>query len=473
MNQRKEIIPIRDKVGYGIGNLSIGIAMQVVGTYLVFFSTVILGIPGYLVGLAVGFSVFWDAITDPLMGYISDITKSKRFGRRHLYLIIGSIGVALTLTLMWIIPSNLNTNLKFSLLFIDIILFKTFITIYVTPYTALGAELSSDYHERTSIQSIKTIFFLLGLAFVSVAGLYLFFQPTIEFPHGQLNPDSYRNIGYTSAIIVLITSLICIWNTKKYIPKLNRSQTIENKGNNINLFIDSLKSTVKNKAFRAVALCYLFNNLASAFLSNIGLHVFTYTFVLTSQQIAIILGLQFLMSILSQPIWMMIASKYDKKPSMIFGLLLSFFAGIIFLGLVIFKSNVVSNVFYFFPYAIVAGFGTGALFTLPLSMVADTIDYDELNRGYRFEGFYFGSLTLYYKLSQSIAIFFIGILLDLIRFDSSLSIQSEFTLISLGLILAFGTMISFTLSYLSLKMYDLNKEKVIEIQHKISMIHQK
>jgi glycoside/pentoside/hexuronide:cation symporter, GPH family len=158
---------------------------------------------------------------------------------------------------------------------------------------------------------------------------------------------------------------------------------------------------------------------------------------------------------------------------MIFGLFLSFFAGIIFLGLVIFKSNVVSNVFYFFPYAIVAGFGTGALFTLPLSMVADTIDYDELNRGYRFEGFYFGSLTLYYKLSQSIAIFFIGILLDLIRFDSSLSIQSEFTLISLGLILSIWSMISFTLSYLSLRMYDLNKEKVIEIQHKISMIHQK
>jgi Na+/melibiose symporter-like transporter len=472
-NQRKEIIPIRDEVAYGIGNLSVGIAMQVVGTYLVFFSTVILGIPGYLVGLAVGFSVFWDAITDPVMGYISDITKSKRFGRRHLYLIIGSIGVALTLTLMWIIPSNLNTNIKFILLFIDIILFKTFITIYVTPYTALGAELSSDYHERTSIQSIKTIFFLLGLAFVSVAGLYLFFQPTIEFPHGQLNPDSYRNIGYTSAIIVLVTSIICIWNTKKYIPKLNRNQTIENKGNNINLFIDSLKSTIKNKAFRAVALCYLFNNLASAFLSNIGLHVFTYTFVLTSQQIAIILGLQFLMSILSQPIWMLIASRYDKKPSMIFGLFLSFFAGIIFLGLVIFKSNVVSNVFYFFPYAIVAGFGTGALFTLPLSMVADTIDYDELNRGYRFEGFYFGSLTLYYKLSQSIAIFFIGILLDLIRFDSSLSIQSEFTLISLGLILAFGSMISFALSNLSIRMYDLNKEKVIEIQSKISIIHKR
>jgi len=472
-HQRKAIIPIRDKVGYGIGNLSVGVAMQVVGTYLVFFSTVILGIPGYLVGLAVGFSVFWDAITDPVMGYISDITKSKRFGRRHLYLIIGSIGIALTLTFMWIIPSNLNTNIKFILLFIDIILFKTFITIFVTPYTALGAELSSDYHERTSIQSIKTIFFLLGLAFVSVAGLYLFFQPTIDYAHGQLNPDSYRNIGYTSAIIVLITSFVCLWNTKKYIPKLNRIQSIENKGNNINLFIDSLKSTIKNKAFRAVALCYLFNNLASAFLSNIGLHVFTYTFVLTSQQIAIILGLQFLMSIISQPIWMIIASKYDKKPSMILGLLISFVAGILFIILVMFRIYVVSNVFYFIPYALVAGFGTGALFTLPLSMVADTIDYDELNRGYRFEGFYFGSLTLYYKMSQAIAIFFIGILLDLIRFDSSLTLQSDFTLISLGLILAFGTMISFTLSYLSLRLYDLNKDKVIEIQQKILKMNPK
>ena len=151
---------------------SVGIAMQVVGTYLVFFATVILGIPGYLVGLAVGVSVFWDAITDPLMGYASDITKSKRFGRRHLYLLIGSLGIALTIIMIWFIPTSLSMHVKFALLFMGIILFKSFITVYVTPYTALGAELSSDYHERTTIQSIKTIFFLFGLAFVSVAGLY-------------------------------------------------------------------------------------------------------------------------------------------------------------------------------------------------------------------------------------------------------------------------------------------------------------
>lgn len=465
-------IPVIDKVGYGVGNLSIGIAMQVVGTYLVFFSTVILGIPGYLVGLAVSISIFWDAITDPLMGYFSDITKSKLFGRRHLYLIIGALGVSSTIYLMWTIPASLDTSVKFTILFVYIILFKTFITVYVTPYTALGAELSSDYNERTSIQSIKTIFFLLGLAFVSVAGLYIFFQPTIEFPSGQLNPASYRNIGIMSAVVVLFSTLACYWATAKYIPILNKHQIKEAKGRKFDILVESLKSTFANRAFRAVALCYMFNNLASAILSNIGLHVFTYTFIFTSQQIAIVLGVQFLMSILSQPVWMYIAKKYDKRPAMNIGLFFCIVAGILFALLVMFKGYVASQPLFFFPYAIIAGFGTGALFTIPLSMVADTIDFDEYKRGSRFEGFYFGSLTLYYKLSQALAIFIIGLLLDLIRFDSSLPTQSEFTLISLGLILSLGSILSFALAYLSLRRYPLNEERVRHIQSQIRKMQQ-
>lgn len=467
----EKMIPIQDKINYGIGNLSIGIAMQVVGTYLVFFSTVILGIPGYQVGLAVGISVLWDAITDPLMGYISDITTSKRFGRRHFYLLIGSIGISLTLALMWIIPTNLSTNLKFTLLFIDIILFKTFITIYVTPYTALGAELSSDYHERTSIQGVKTIFFLLGLSFVSVAGLYLFFQPTVEFPHGQLNPNSYRNIGFISAVLVLISAGVCYQSTRKYIEMLNRKQIHERQANNLTTFIQALKSTLQNKAFRAVALCYMFTNLASAFLSNMGLHVFTFTFVLTSQQIAIVLAMQFALCIVSQPIWMFITRRIDKRPAIIVGLIFCMLAGLTFIVLVLYKNSIASQVIYFFPYAIVAGFGTGALFTIPLSMVADTIDLDELQRGQRYEGFYFGSLTLFYKLSQAIAIFFIGVLLDLLRFDASLPQQSEFTLFSLGLILAFGSILSFGFAYLSIRRYPLNQDKVLQIQSEIAQLH--
>lgn len=331
--------------------------------------------------------------------------------------------------------------------------------------------MSSDYHERTTIQSIKTIFFLLGLAFVSVAGLYLFFQPTIDYPHGQLNPDSYRSIGIISAILVVLSAQICYRSTKKYIAVLNRKQIDTKQAGNLKRFMDSLKSTIQNKAFRAVALCYMFTNLASAFLSNMGLHVFTYTFVLTSQQIAIILAVQFSVSILSQPVWMFITRRTDKKPAMYIGLLISILAGFIFVLLVLLKAQVSSQILYFMPYAIFAGFGTGALFTIPLSMVADTIDLDELERGQRFEGFYFGSLTLYYKLSQAIAIFMIGVLLDLIRFDSALAQQSEFTLTSLGLILALGSILSFGFAFLSIRLYPLHKDRVLLIQADIAKIH--
>ena len=214
-------IPILDKIGYGSGNFSIGIANQVIGTYLVFYCTVILNIPGSLVGLAVSLSIIWDAITDPVMGYISDMTKSKIFGRRHQYILIGGIGLGIANYLLWNINSGLSDYLNFAIIFVLILVIKTFSTIYGTPYTALGAELSNDYNERTNIQGVKTVFFLLGLAFVSVFGMFVFFRPTPEFPSGQLNPSSYSSMGIFSSILIIIFALVCFYSTKKYIPILN------------------------------------------------------------------------------------------------------------------------------------------------------------------------------------------------------------------------------------------------------------
>ena len=460
-------IPLIDKIGYGAGNLGVGVAMQVIGAYLVFFATVILGIPGSLAGLAVGISVFWDAVTDPVMGYISDLTRSKRFGRRHLYLIIGSLGIATTLYLIWGIRSSMDTNLKFLLIFVYIILFKTFTTIYITPYTALGSELSTDYNERTLIQGIKTIFFLLGLALVSVAGMYFFFQPTAEFPIGQMNPQNYRNIGIASASLVLIFTTWCYFATKKYIPILNQKKVAEVTGNKIAYLFVSMKTTFSNTAFRCVALCYMFNNISTALLSSLGLHVFTFTFGFTSQNIAILLGFQFAISILSQPLWAYISKKIDKKPAMMLGLAIGIVGALCFAVLIPFRTSITNQIVYFLPFSLFAGLATGSLFTLPLSMVADTIDFDELKSGKREEGVYFGSLTLLYKTSQAITIFIVGIMLDLIRFDATLSQQATSTVIALGWFLAIGSILSFLLSGLSLKPYPLTEKQVREIQHNI------
>ncbi len=469
MKQPSELkkIPLIDKIGYGAGNLGVGVAMQVIGSYLVFFTSVILGIPGSLAGLAVGIGVFWDAMTDPVMGYISDITRSKRFGRRHLYLLIGALGTATTLYLIWGIRSDMPTNLKFLLIFCYILLFKTFTTIYITPYTALGSELSTDYNERTRIQSIKTIFFLLGLALVSVAGMYFFFRPTAAYPIGQMNPDNYRNIGIASAIIVLVFTSWSYLATKKYIPILNKKVIEEVEGNKVAYLFKSMKTTFSNVAFRSVALCYMFNNISTALLSSLGLHVFTFTFGFTSQNIAILLGFQFSISILSQPLWATISKKIDKKPAMLVGLVIGIIGSLCFAVLIPFRTQITNQIVFFLPFALLAGLATGALFTLPLSMVADTIDLDEVKSGRREEGVYFGSMTLLYKTSQAITIFIVGIMLDLIRFNATLPQQAVSTVIALGWVLAIGSILSFLLSGLSLKPYTLSEKQVLEMQKTI------
>ncbi len=461
------VIPLVDKIGYGLGNLGVGIAMQVIGAYFVFFATAILGIPGSLAGLAVGISVFWDAVTDPLMGYLSDQTRTRKLGRRHPYLIAGSLGIAATVYLIWIIQPGWQTGAKFALMFIILIIFKSAMTVYITPYTALGAELSTDYNERTQIQGIKTIFFLSGLALVSVAGMYFFFQPSADFPVGQLNPRSYRNIGLAAAILTVASAGICFGLTAKYIPRLRLSMPAADSRPR-HALLKSIQDTVKNRPFRATAFSYLFNNLASALLSSIGLHVFTYTFHLSSQQIALVLGLQFLISIISQPMWAAVSRRMDKKPACILAWHLPVPAA---LSLSFSSCSAISSrpslrVHSLFP---ADRSGYRSPFTLPLSMVADTIDFDELRSGQRAEGLYYGSLTLYYKASQAIAIFLIGILLDLIRFDASLPVQSDITTLSLGLVLAVGSLLSFGLSYLSLRGYDLDEAKVQAIQARIGV----
>lgn len=461
-------IPFLDKLAYGSGNFSTGVASQVMGTYLVFYCTAILDIPGSLVGLAVSLSIVWDAITDPLMGYFSDRTKSKIFGRRHQYLLIGGIGMAISNYFLWNMGSNLSPYLKFAMIFILILAAKTFMTIYVTPYTALGAELSNDYNERTTIQSVKTIFFLLGLAFVSVFGMFVFFRPTAEFSSGQLNPHSYKAMGSFTSIIIIIFALACFYLTKKYIPVLKQHVQINENKTNLKSLLSAFKEIFLNKTFRYVAFSYMFTNIASALVANTGLHVFTYTFLLGSQQVAIIVGIQFLFSILSQPVWSYASNKIDKKPSMFLGILLCIIGSLIFLVLVFMKNLVAGNVIYFLPFAALVGFGTGGLYTLPLSMVADVIDLDELNTGKRSEGSYYGCLTLLYKLSQSITLFLIGILLDFVKFNANLPVQAEGTVITLGLVLGIGSAISFIAASLSLRGYSLNRVEVDNIQKKLS-----
>jgi Na+/melibiose symporter-like transporter len=127
------------------------------------------------------------------------------------------------------------------------------------------------------------------------------------------------------------------------------------------------------------------------------------------------------------------------------------------------------NVAYFLPFSILAGFGLGGMFTVPLSMIADVIDQDELKSGERLEGIYFGSLTLFYKFSQSITLVLVGFLLDILKFDSNKAVQLPSTSVSLGLFFALGSLVAFVFALISIGYYNLNRQKIEEIQMQLRM----
>lgn len=464
-------IKFSDKIGYSMGNVSYGIISQAIATYVVVFGTNILGIAGTLMGIAVSISVIWDALTDPVMGYISDYTISKRFGRRHQFLIAGIIGMAIFNLLLWQIQPEWKGIVKYVLLIVCLLFAKTFITIYTTPYTALGAELSNDYHERTSIQAIRTMFFLMGIMTATVASLFIFFNPTEQYPIGQNNPEAYLNLGLFTTIIGVIFAVICIVTTSKYIPRITPKVKKAKKDKGIKALFKSFFGTFKNKYFKYVAMAYLFANISSALLNTLGLHVYTYTFKLNNKETSIALGIIFLIAVISQPVWVYISGKIDKKPAVLVGIAICIVGSIMFAVLVMVNVNEGVSKSFIYIISIILGSGIGGLFSLPLSMVADTIDYQALTDGYRSEGTFYGVLTLAYKLSQSLAILLLGVLIDLSKFDPKMDVQTTSTSTVLGMSVALGCLISFVVAGICYLKYDLNKEKVDEIQAQLSKLN--
>lgn len=448
--------------GYGIGNFGYGVISQAVSTFLMFYATAVLGMNGAWVGMLVSIGVIWDAVSDPIMGYLSDQTRSRRFGRRHLYLWIGGIGIALSNALLWYIQPEMSLTVKLVSMATWILVLKTFLTVYITPYTALSAELTDGYEERTKIQAVKTAFFLLGIFFTAALGLVLFFRPTADYPVGQLNPAGYQAMGTATSVLMLLSMAVVILSTRHMIPYLN-GRILSAGQMGAGHFMQSIRHAFTNKDYAAVVLGYLFTNLSSALINTIGLHVFTYTFSLNSTGIAVIVGTQIIVSILSQPAWAALSDKLEKRELIKLGLQISIVGCLYFMLMVIFRNYFEFQFYHLIPFSLLAGFGTGGLYTLPQSMVADTVDVNALEVGMRQEGVFYGCMTLSYKLSQSVAIFLLGFVLELSGFNPDLGAQAHNTGLVLGLVLSIGGILFFLMAYWTYKHYTLDRQRISEV----------
>ena len=177
-------LSLKIKLFYGLGRASIGIKDGLFQLFLFFYFSQVLGLDPELAGLSSLIALVFDAISDPLMGIISDKWQSKKWGRRHPFMFAAALPLGFFMWLLFSPPEGLSQTGLFLWLTTMAVLVRTSITVFYVPYISLGAELSTDYKERTTISAIRLLFSAVFSFIVMIVGYVFYFVPTEEYTNG-------------------------------------------------------------------------------------------------------------------------------------------------------------------------------------------------------------------------------------------------------------------------------------------------
>ncbi len=426
-----------------------------------------MGISGSLVGIAVAIASLWDGVSDPLVGYLSDNTRNKFFGRRLGYMLFGSIAIALINLFIWTMPASLPDGGKFAWLLISMLAIETANTFFGTPYAALGIDIAPDYNEQNKVQGFKTMFSIMGMIAPSI--LMYFFMPSISISiQTQFSQQGYINIAYINSALVLLCSSIAVFGSLRHVQRVNRVTMLSLKKEKFSLskLLSGYIEVLKKRNFRSVILGYSASLIASAFLTAVGMHLFTYCYHFSSTQISMLLIALFGGAIASQPLWIAVAKRIDKKHALIISLSLIVFGIALTLLTFLFRTYFDPSVMFLYvlPCILFCGVGAGAMYSLPMSMYADVVTLEMFKTGENNAGQYSGFFTFTYNLANSIALLIIGFLLDIIKFDSTQPVQAMSVQNGLGTIVFCGCAIALAASILLFSQYQIRRSDVLKVQ---------
>src|SRR5574341_1133311 len=260
------------KALYGLGEISNSIKTFTFGLFLLFFYTSVLGLPGTLVGVATALGLAWDAVIDPVIGYVSDRSRF-RLGRRHTFMYAGAICMGLSFFAIFSPPPGLSTGGLFGWLMLTSLLLRTTNSVFTVPYHALGAELSQDYHERTSITGLRAFFALAGTLVAAVSSFAVFFPNTTPGVDPKFNASGYWSMGLAFGLAMTLTGLLASWGTRSQRSRLHapRATPAEDLS-----FTSGLIVTLRNPAFLFLTFSASLFFLASVINATLAIHYLTY-----------------------------------------------------------------------------------------------------------------------------------------------------------------------------------------------------
>jgi GPH family glycoside/pentoside/hexuronide:cation symporter len=402
----------KTKLLYGVGDVGNAVVNSAVQFFLLAFYTDGALIAAGLASTALWAAKFWDAVNDPLFGWLSDRTTS-RFGKRRVYMIFGALPLALSVALLWFVPGGLSNIWTFAWIALSFMIFDTMWTLTNVPYYALTAELTSDYDERASLTTVRMVLgvpaYVIGAALTPV--LVGFFAS---------KATGYRWVGILYGILAAVVLWIAAAGLRE------KKQIAASKAETPAL--RSFVATFRNRPFVRLVGAFLVANLAFSLVRTLLYYYLTYQLGMEDQVPVVMFLLLVFVGLFLFP-WKWLSDRLNKGPAYALGLAIG--------GLAVSATFLLPQgpTPWIYVIAIVAGIGFSAQWVFPWAMVPDVVEYDRLVTGEHRGGMYYGVWGLATKLSDALGIAVSGWVLQLYGYLPNVA-QSAHTLF--GIRLFFG-----------------------------------
>jgi Na+/melibiose symporter-like transporter len=369
------------------------------------------------VGLAIFIATFFEAFADPVVGQISDNLRSP-LGRRHPFMYAAAIPVAIGYFFLWN-PPHLTGDALFFYLVTTIIVVRMLITCYEIPSSALVAELTPDYNQRTSFLGFRYLFGSVAGVSMTLLAYGVFFKPSAKFPVGQLNPAGYVTYSIVACIVMVSAILISSMGTHRFIPLFAQPQ--RRQLTLLQVFREMWQS-LTNRSFIVLTISALFSAVAAGALTSLNSYFLTFFWGLTSSQIFVmtLVGIASPIAALLLAPWF--SSRVGKKRAVITCWLLA---------TVFYWLPMAARIFGHFPangtsllLPMLAGFNTvGVMFSICCSitlssMLADVVEDSQRKTGRRSEGLFFSSNAFVLKAVSGMGVLVATQILALVHFPA-------------------------------------------------------
>ncbi len=456
LTKKEDRVPRLQKIAFGTGSMSQCLAGSTVGKLAYIVLNMGLKVDPVLVGIACSLPRLWDAVTDPVMGFISDNSRLK-WGRRRPFMFAGSILMGIIFALMWCLPGGWSEMQYFSYFLVMSLLFFTAFTMFVVPWSALGLEMTPDYHERTRVMAYSA--FLANIAALLMPWIF----KATELPVFKNGVEGGRYVGFILAGVIMVTGMVSAMGCReRNFEKVRVQKKIP--------FWYSVKETCRNRAFLLLVGVVFFVTSAFYIIESFSTYVMTYYIFGGSKSAgATIVGWSGMAWVITSmafvPVATWLSSRIGKKGTFIAFMLIKL-AG--HLSKIVCYNPDCPWLAIIPPIFIAGGFV--AVWTIGNSMMADLCDVDELKTGARREGSYGAIYGWILKVGGSAAGLITGYLLRGTGFDAALEgAQSSSTLFWMRVweisIPSAGVLIALLL----LSFYPVTEQRAYEVRKKLEI----